>query len=276
MKIKGDYNLNSLALVTDLILLKFESEIIKKDDYIVIKTPSQPDYFWGNFLIFSKPPKKEDFITWKEIYKTEFESEEPNFFTLTWDSEEVDKESIISFEKDGFSLGLDITLATCHPVKPSRFNEKVVVKPIETNEEWAMIPEVHFDKDSPKSKTAQMGFAEKRIESFREFTKKGVAHRFGAFLNGKLVGDLGLFYENEVARFDLVATHSDYLRQGICQTLVYLSSIYMQKHYKVLKLVIVADDDYYAIDVYKKVGFKPIQKNYSLMWWNKEVYGRKP
>ena len=273
MVIKGPYNLKSLALITDLFLAQLETEVLNREGYIVFKTPSHPDYFWGNYIVFFESPKEGDLVRWKDIYREEFSLQNPGYYVFTWDSCEMKQEFITPFEEDGFKLNVDITLTTAEPVKPPRFNDKIKVRVINTPEEWEQIRYVHVNKDPTQPVKSQMQFITKRLQAFKDLVDKGCALRFGAFMDGKAVGDLGMCYKDGLARFNLVATHPDYFRQGICQTLVYESSLYVLENLNISLLVIVADENYHAYRVYQMAGFKPVQKNFSLMWWERDIYG---
>ena len=266
-------SIKSLAIATDLIPAQFESVISDHHDCFSIQTKSQPNYFWGNFLVFRRPPEEGDLEKWTRRYQQIFNNENPSFYTFTWDVCEVNETLVQPFIDDGFDFGIDTTLLASNPIKPKGFNELIEVKPIESEQDWGSIPQVHYNPHSKSSYEKQIGFMNKRLESFRMLSNKGVGHRFGAFLNGKLVGDLGIYHQDGIGRFNEVATHHEFYRQGICQTLVYLSSQYAINHYGVSKLVIVADDFYHAINAYKKVGFSAFEKNYSLQWYDKAIYG---
>jgi hypothetical protein len=41
----------SLACQTDLNLTQFDGQIIHRGHYLVVVTPSNPTYFWGNYLL---------------------------------------------------------------------------------------------------------------------------------------------------------------------------------------------------------------------------------
>lgn len=45
MKIK------SLGLKTDIFISSLECEMYEHENYVYMKTPSRPDFYWGNFLI---------------------------------------------------------------------------------------------------------------------------------------------------------------------------------------------------------------------------------
>jgi hypothetical protein len=46
-------NVKSLGYRTDLIFPTFDGEIIDRGDYLVIRTPKNPTFYWGNFLLFA-------------------------------------------------------------------------------------------------------------------------------------------------------------------------------------------------------------------------------
>ena len=159
-----DYGLNSLALITDLIPAQMDSRISAYQDYIQIQTPTQPDYFWGNLLVFRRSPRVGDFDLWREAYRKAFDRENPTFFTFAWDECCVDQTAVQPFVNAGFELGIDITLVCSQPSLPPRFNEMVVVRPIVDEKDWAALPELHFNPNSPFPREAQIGFIEKRME----------------------------------------------------------------------------------------------------------------
>ena len=94
-----------------------------------------------------------------------------------------------------------------------------------------------------------------------------MGHWYGAYLHDQLVGDLGIFFEQSIGRFQNVETHPDYRRQGICSTLVYECSKIAFETYGVQTLVMEADANYHAARIYESVGFQKTEVNHSLNWW---------
>jgi len=274
MKDNDTHNLKSLALATDLFETRFCTKVVNRKDYVVFSTPSEPDFFWGNFIAFYNPPRLEDYDLWKEIYKDEFKTKSPKFYTFTWDSSELNQNFVSPFLENGFKVEKDITLVTKVPVKTEKYNSSVKICKISLPDQWEQIPEVHVSKESSTPVKNQMQFVAKRMKAFKKLVDKGYAFRYGAFLDNKLVADLGILFENGLARYNLVATHRDFQRQGICQTLIYESALDLKKHVDIKKFVIVADDNYHAQVVYKKAGFTAAETNYSLMWWDENIYGK--
>ena len=71
-----------------------------------------------------------------------------------------------------------------------------------------------------------------------------------------------------VGRFQWVATHPEFRRQGLCGTLVYilaaqaLAQVGEQAQVKIL--VMAADPEYVAASIYESIGFSAIEKQFQL------------
>ena len=50
--------IRNLGYRTDCVILHYNGQIEEKEDYYVIRTPSNPTYYWGNFLLYKFAPKK--------------------------------------------------------------------------------------------------------------------------------------------------------------------------------------------------------------------------
>ena len=57
-------------------------------------------------------------------------------------------------------------------------------------------------------------FKKSQMRQYRKMSDAGKGYWFGAYLGGNLVGDLGVFCEAEVGRYQSVGTHPGYRRQG--------------------------------------------------------------
>ncbi len=64
-------NVKSLGYRTDLIFPAFDGEIIDRGDYLVVRSPANPAFYWGNFLLFSQPPQEGDFREWRDLFTLE-------------------------------------------------------------------------------------------------------------------------------------------------------------------------------------------------------------
>lgn len=261
--------INLLSNKTDLILSKFSGEIIDREEYTVIKTPSQPNYFWGNYLIFPKEPEKENYKKWINIYKNEF-GNNPGYITFTWDT---GKEGYTEeFIQNGFSLTkLDILMAQKVDIPP-KYNKDIEVRELKYKSDWEQYIEVHINENWYLSSQSQKSFLENQRDLAKKIVKEGKGKTFGAFLGEKLVGELGIYYEGILGRYNNVSTHQNYRRNGICSTLIYNTSKIAFETIGIKNLVVAADEEYHAGKIYLSVGFKLFEKQISLEWFNKEIY----
>ncbi|MDB2499630.1 hypothetical protein N9X40_02120 [bacterium] len=78
--------MQNIGYLTDCIFHKLNGIIEKKEDYILIKTPSNPTYYWGNLLHFQQAPKRGSFARWMDYFKKEF-GKNCIHVTFAWDEE---------------------------------------------------------------------------------------------------------------------------------------------------------------------------------------------
>ena len=48
-------HIRSLGWRTDLIFPRFDGVVTDRGDYLVVRTPSNPGFYWGNFLLLDAP-----------------------------------------------------------------------------------------------------------------------------------------------------------------------------------------------------------------------------
>jgi len=109
-------HLRSLGYRTDLIFPSFEGEILDRGDYLVIRTPSNPTFYWGNFLLFSEPPGEGDFDQWRRLFQQEIGGP-PQFKHLAfgWDGTHGEAGLVEPFRKAGFNIECSVVLTAPAP-----------------------------------------------------------------------------------------------------------------------------------------------------------------
>ena len=265
--------IQSLAFKTDLFFHRFTGVVLEYEDHIVVKTPTNPSFFWGNLLYFSHPPKKESLEKWINIFQHEFHSMSVNHMTFAWDSKEGIEGEAQDFVKAGFNLEKSIVMIADSVKKPSKLNSMISIRPIQTSEEWKSVIENHvLCREDHFQEEPYRQFIIKKIRDYRMMLDQKKGHWMGAFLGEKLVGNLGVFSENGLARFQMVGTHPDHRRMGVCSTLVYHTACFALQEMKVSQMVMVADPDYHAAKIYQSVGFEPKEMMIGLCKYNKDVW----
>ena len=260
--------LTSLGYRTDLLFHRFGGEVVDRGSYLVIRTPSNPNYYWGNFLIFSAPPQPGDFRRWNAVFEHEVGTPPRiNHKVFTWDTTDGNNGAVGDFLEAGFELGEEVVMATDTLVRPKRYHYGLELRTLTTDADFAEHLELHVlcrQDDAGYRK-----FFKTRAKSYRQMIAAGLGRWFGAFLDGKLVADMGIFGEGELARYQSVVTHPDFRRRGVCSTLLYEVGHFALETLGAKTLVIVADDHYFAKSIYAAVGFRVHERQGSLEWVSK-------
>src|SRR3954471_8419405 len=76
----------SLVWATHIDVLGVDRVVERRDDHLVIRSPSNPAFYWGNLLLFDEPPQPGDVERWERLFAEVF-SDEPRVrhVTLAWD-----------------------------------------------------------------------------------------------------------------------------------------------------------------------------------------------
>lgn len=77
--------ITNLGYITDLIFNRLNGVAEDMGDYTIIRTPSNPTYHWGNFLLFPEAPTSGCFDKWMAISDAEF-GKAPGHIAFGWQS----------------------------------------------------------------------------------------------------------------------------------------------------------------------------------------------
>jgi ribosomal protein S18 acetylase RimI-like enzyme len=263
--------IQSLGFKTEMIFHRFDGEIEDRGEYVVVKTPSNPGFMFGNLLLFFTAPKKGSLENWKNLFRQEFALHPAvEHYTFLWDSPNEGIGHVAEFEQENFKVDFSVVLTAKSVILPMKHNSQVQVRPILSESDWAAVTENQImSKAAEYESESYRRFKEKQMARYRAMSERGLGHWFGAFLDGRLVADLGVYRDGDIGRFQSVETHPEFQRQGICGSLVYESAQFALQKMNLKELVMVADENYHAAKIYESVGFAPAAKEYSAFWWDK-------
>jgi ribosomal protein S18 acetylase RimI-like enzyme len=245
--------INLLANKTNLIFGHFEGQVFNHEDYQIVQTKSNPSYHWGNYIIFKKAPVAGDMAKWMQLFDDSFQYYmEPHHYCFTWDVE--DKGEVEEFIENGYALGINQLLAARELEKPNKVNKKIKVRKLKSDQDWEDVIDLQVLCADPKYlDETYYDFKRNQMINYRKMSEEGLGSWYGAFLDGEMVGDLGIYTVEDIARYQNVGTHPEYRKQGICSTLVYKAAELAAKEYGVSKFTIVADADSVAATIYKNL-----------------------
>jgi len=251
--------ITSLGFRTDVALRVMEgAEVTDRGDYLVVRTPDNPDFWWGNFLLLARLPGPGQGREWLARFAAEFPA--ARHVALGVDTT-GDHETPAEFAAAGLQADR-ATVLTATQLRPSaRPNAEAEVRPLEGDADWRQSVDLSvrcFDGGEPGN------FMERRAAARRRVTQTGAGVWLGAFENGRLLAQLGLFDVGDgYARYQHVETDPAARRRGLAGTLVGTAGRYGRDVLGTSTFVIVADPAGVAIRVYRAYGFTALQSQLS-------------
>ena len=250
----------SLGFRTDLTLRVLErAEVADRGDHLVIRSPGNPDYWWGNFILLADVPRPGAGQAWLDRFAAEF----PEARHIAIGVDTTPDEAVIpaEFAAAGIEPSWETVLVTAEVRPPPHPNPEAEIRPLSTDGDWRQSVDLGircFDGAEPTL------FLERRAAVRRQLTQAGTGTWFGAFTGGRLLAQLGLFDVGDgLARYQHVETDPEARRQGLAGTLVWHAGRYGTEVLGARTLVIVADSAGEAIRVYRSCGFAPLESQLS-------------
>jgi len=266
--------LQNLGYRTDLMIVSAEVDIIEREHYLVARSPANPDWHCGNFLLFDQAPSKENAATWFDAFQREIADRQPTeHIRFGWDANEQADWDMDAFTERNMEFeALAVLVRQGPPEPPRHHNHDIEIRALTTKDDWAAATQGQIDqRESIYGLEGYTRFKTAEMQRHRRQAEAGKGAWFGAWLGGQLVGDLGIFSDGKTARYQAVGTHPDFRRRGICQTLVWHAGTFAVEALGAQTLVIAAEFGKDAIRVYRSLGFEEKQKQFSLSWFEKSV-----
>ncbi len=246
--------IRSLGLRSDLIVLHGLSEVEDHADRVVVRTPSEPTYWHGNLVIFRDDHV--DAAAQLAAFRRDFPESE--HVTLTWDAPDMRRGAAHDGLVDmGFDIEETDVLTRTGPVDGIPVPDGVLIRPIETDADWKQVTALHIETGVAEGYTRQSytAFMRTRFINRRRQVAAGQACWLGAFDGDLLVGDLGVYQEDGIARYQDVETRESHRRRGICAALVAAGADWALARNPATILLILADGTGAAGRVYRHCGF---------------------
>ncbi len=247
-------NVTSLGYRTDLALLERSGSVIEdRGDHLVVRTPSNPTFYWGNFLLLDHLPPADRTQEWLD----RFAAAHPNARHRAFGFDVADGaiEALSGFARRGFTTQSSVvmTASAVHP--PPRPDSSADYRAVESDHDWRQSLELQIACHEGYDESSRQ-FVERRNEANRALVADGRGGWFGAFVDERLVSQMGLVDVGVgLARFQSVETHPDFRGRGLAGTLVHFVSRFGFDRLGARTLVMVADPEYVAIRIYRSVGF---------------------
>jgi GNAT superfamily N-acetyltransferase len=246
--------IRSLGYRTDLMVRQLEGSLVEDHgDYLVVRSPHNPTYWWGNFLLLVAPWRTDDAGTPMATFAAEFP--DAAHVAIGIDATEVSAVDVSALIAEGLRLQRSAVLTAQQLREPPHPNREAAIRELTGAEDWRQAAELRavVNAGEPGSEPA---FLQGRIAAERSVAEAGHGSWFGAFLDRTLVAQLGIATDGSgIARYQNVETHPGARRQGLAGTLVWHAGQHFLETLRASTLVMVADPGDVAMRVYRSVGF---------------------
>jgi ribosomal protein S18 acetylase RimI-like enzyme len=269
----------SLVRATDLDVLPLNCVVERRSGFLTVRSPSNPEHFWGNLLLFDDAPLAGDVLRWEALFAEVF-GDEPRVQhrTFAWDRtdgffgaarEEFAHRGYDIDESVGLVAGTSEVLA--HP----RENREVVVQALDPaigadEVLWDSVFELQVaGREHEQAEETFRPFARARLADLRALFRAGRGAWYVAIdpASGAVVGSCGVVVTAGRGRFQMVDTALALRRRGIGSRLVVEAARRASADYGAKQLVIVADVGYHALELYESLGFKRAERVFGACLW---------
>lgn len=244
-------HVESLAFRTDLALAALAgSEVEDRGDHVVVSTPDNPGYYWGNFLLLPQAPTAAELPAWEAAFVRTFpRSRHRAYGVATAGGARAD---LAAFEAAGLETDASVVMTATAVHEPPRPNPDATYRPLRSDADWEQQVGLWLAGEDQPSRD----FVVAKVAAERRMTETGAGAWWGAFAGDRMLSSMGVFAASPgLARFQQVQTHPDARGRGLAGTLLHHVSRYGFDDLGASTLVMVADPDYLAIRIYRSVGF---------------------
>jgi GNAT superfamily N-acetyltransferase len=254
---------------TDFILHRLGAEVIEREDCVVVRSPGNEGFYWGNCLIAPQTPADGDLAHWLDRFEQEVAAGRPGVrhVAIGFNSVPPPAESLPSWQAAGFEFMETATLR----LRPGGLREPhpasaapLALRPLD----WSGGLEdfVKMQSADPQGHEPA-GYRRFRLEQMQRFARlraQGWGEWFGLWCEDTLVADCGLLRDGSLGRFQNVLVHPDWRRRGLCRALVARVCEWGFGPWGLQELLMCADPEDVAIGIYESLGFEAFDREWGL------------
>jgi RimJ/RimL family protein N-acetyltransferase len=261
----------SLGWRSQLLALSHEGVLEPQGDWWVLRSPGNPRYYWGNFLLTAEAPGPGDAPVWVERAQRCITALQPEstHVALGVDQPVLPAEVQAAWAAQGFEAHATEALVLEPPqlvaeVPPPRVAAELRVLRLPQETAIAVDMQVQCD-DSGYEPAGYRRFRQDAMDRMARLQALGRGHWYGAFIDGALAAGCGLVHDGDsLGRFQHVDTHPRWRRLGLCRALVHHVARHAFDTLRLPRLVMCADPEDVAIGIYESVGFRRDSRHWGL------------
>lgn len=237
---------------TDLAILRACGSVVTdRGDHLVVRTPDNPQFHWGNFVLVTDERRVDDAAAWVGVFADAFPG-------AGWVSIGLPRlpDDTAAWAAQGVALEVDevLTTAALPPLAP--LADGYTVRRLE-GDDWALAvarsvaDNARTGEEEPVSFAS---FAQRRARARRGLSERGLGAWFGAFTGDALVADLGIVRCGTAARYQDVGTDEAHRGRGLASHLLGVAARWAADS-GCEQWVIVTEAESAAGRLYRSLGF---------------------
>ncbi|MET1059401.1 MAG: GNAT family N-acetyltransferase [Nocardioides sp.] len=244
-----------LSWRTDIaVLVGSGSSVDEHVDHLVVRTPDNPTYAWGNFVMVTDPAGVDEAARWEAVFRSSFP--EAGHRAIGLPAAPTDP---AAWEACGLEIEHEDVLVRDATLDRHPLPDGYVVRPLMTDADWEQSHALRLADLSEEERAASGRGDHERgaTEARRRLADGGNAVFLGAFAGDELAADQGILDCGAgVARYQDVMTKAAHRRRGLTSHLLGEASAWAADR-GVHTWVILADAGEAPSLLYQKLGFRP-------------------
>ena len=239
---------------TDLAVLRHSGYLIEDHGtHLVVRTPQNPDFYWGNCIFVLDEQSVGDADIWLEV----FGAAHPE---ASWVSVGLIREpdDTTAWAARNVVIEADDVLSSQQPPRATPLADGYTVRRI-TADDWEQLVAAELAENALTGEydpAQHERFARAQAELRRRLSDQDTAAFFGAFSGGTLVSSLGIVVCGDTARYQSVGTDAGHRRRGLAAHLLGVAAAWSAGK-GCDRWVIITEATNPAGRVYRSVGFEP-------------------
>jgi GNAT superfamily N-acetyltransferase len=212
------------AWATDIEVLRLSGAVIDAHpDHVVITSPRNPGYHWGNFVLVTDPDAADDAARWVSVFDEHCPGAGHISIGLPREPDPA------GYRAAGLTVEAELVLDTGAPVTGAACPSGYVVRALE-DADWAGVVAADLQEMIAEGRPGDAGdraFVERRVETRADLARRSAAVFLGAFAgDGGLAAQLGIVLcgaigeAHQVARYQHVSTVPGHRGRGLASHLL--------------------------------------------------------
>lgn len=238
--------------VTDLAILELAgSTVDDRGDHLVVRTPANPGYHWGNCLLVTDPSSVDDAARWYDAFRLEFPA--AGWVAIGLPRLPRDPQAWVSRSID---LEQNDVLTTTTVPRASALPDGYTARRLD-GDDWDLVIARDLAENARTGEyeaTSHEAFVRSAIDARRKLSERGAAAWFGAFSGDALCADLGIVRCGTTGRYQAVGTDAAHRRRGLAAALLGAAAAWSTEA-GCTSWVIVTESQNDAGRVYRRAGF---------------------